>query len=321
MSESDVDVDGAERTALPVDEAAALVERVSDNVADVIVGHDDAIEHVLVTVLARGHLLLEDVPGVGKTMLARSIARSVECEFKRVQFTPDLLPADVTGSNVFNQKTQEFEFRPGPVFANVVLGDEINRAPPKTQSALLEAMEETQVTVDGDTRSLQEPFTVIATQNDVEPGRTYELPMAEIDRFMKKLRLGYPDSAEETEMLDRTAGDHPIEALESVATTSDLRRARRTVGDTEVSEPVRSYVTELANYTREEAQLGVSPRGSIALIRASQARAVVDGRGYVTPDDVQTEVRTVFPHRIRPRTGSETGLDVTEDALEAVPVE
>jgi len=321
MSESDVDTDGSERTALPVDEAASLVERVSDNVADVIVGHDEAIEDVLVTVLARGHLLLEDVPGVGKTMLARSIARSVDCEFKRVQFTPDLLPADVTGTNVFDQQSQEFEFRAGPVFANVVLGDEINRAPPKTQSALLEAMEEQQVTVDGDTRQLQDPFTVIATQNDVEPGRTYELPMAEIDRFMKKLRLGYPGSDEETEMLERTAGAHPIESLEPVATTEELRRGRQTVGDVAVSEPVRSYVTALANYTRENAQLGVSPRGSIALVRAAQARAVMNGRGYVVPDDIQREARTVFPHRIRPQTGSETGLDVTETALENVPVE
>jgi MoxR-like ATPase len=321
MSESDLDADVDERTALPVDEAADLVTRVSDNVADVIVGNDDAIEHILVTVLARGHLLLEDVPGVGKTMLARSIARSVDCEFKRVQFTPDLLPSDVTGSNVFNQKSQEFDFRPGPVFANIVLGDEINRAPPKTQSALLEAMEENQVTVDGETRELMDPFTVIATQNDVEPGRTYELPMAEIDRFMKKLRLGYPESVDETEMLDRTAGEHPIESLDAVATTEDLRKARATVADVEVSEPVREYVTALANYTREHAQLGVSPRGSIALVRASQARAILDGRGYVIPDDVQTETPTVFPHRIRPRTGSESGLDVAQNALDSVPVE
>ena len=318
MSDVEADVDG--RRAMSVDEASRVASRVADNVGEVIVGNTEAIEHVLVTVFARGHLLLEDVPGVGKTMLARSIARSVECEFKRVQFTPDLLPSDVTGSNVYNQKTQEFEFRAGPVFANVVLGDEINRAPPKTQSALLEAMEEQQVTVDGDTRQLADPFTVIATQNDVEPGRTYELPMAEIDRFMKKLRLGYPDPTDESAILDRTAGQHPIEELGSVATLEDLRRARRATADVTVGEAVREYVTELSNYTRDHAQLGVSPRASIALVRATQARAVLAGRDHVVPDDVQQEVRTVFPHRIRPRTGSETGLDVVEDALESVPV-
>nr|WP_277555737.1 MoxR family ATPase [Halobaculum sp. YSMS11] len=306
---------------MPVGEASDLVDRVADNVATVIVGNDAAVEHILVTVLARGHLLLEDVPGVGKTMLARSLAKSVDCEFKRVQFTPDLLPSDVTGINVYNQKSGEFEFRPGPVFANIVLGDEINRAPPKTQSALLEAMEEQQVTVDGVTRELPNPFTVIATQNDVEPGRTYELPLAEIDRFMKKLRLGYPDHADESEMLARTAGEHPIESLEAVATTEELRRARETVGEVAVSEPVRDYVTDLATYTREHAQLGVSPRGSIALVRASQARAVLEGRDYVVPDDVQTEVASVFAHRVRPRTGSESGLDVVEDALSSVTVE
>ncbi|MFC7070363.1 AAA family ATPase [Halobaculum lipolyticum] len=320
-AEHDGEGDLRELAPLPVSEAAELVDRVGDNVASVIVGNDAAIEHILVTVLARGHLLLEDVPGVGKTMLARALATSVDCEFKRVQFTPDLLPSDVTGINVYNQKSGEFEFRAGPVFANIVLGDEINRAPPKTQSALLEAMEEQQVTVDGVTRALPDPFTVIATQNDVEPGRTYELPLAEIDRFMKKLRLGYPSKADESEILDRTAGDHPIESLEPVATSAELRRARAAVGEVAVSEPVRDYVTELATYTRENAQLGVSPRGSIALVRASQARAVLDGRDYVVPDDVQTEAPSVFAHRVRPRTGSESGLDVVEDALSAVAVE
>ena len=315
------EADSADPAALPVSEASALVSRVADNVGRVIVGNDAAVEHVLVTLLARGHLLLEDVPGVGKTMLARSLARSVDCEFKRVQFTPDLLPSDVTGVNVYNQQSGEFEFRPGPVFANIVLGDEINRAPPKTQSALLEAMEEEQVTVDGVTRGLPDPFTVIATQNDVEPGRTYDLPLAEVDRFMKKLRLGYPDRTDESEMLDRTAGRHPIESLEPVATTRELRRARAAVGEVGVAEPVRDYVTDLATYTREHAQLGVSPRGSIALVRASQARAVLDGRDYIVPDDVQAEVRSVFAHRVRPRTGSESGVDVVEDALSSVAVE
>ena len=321
MSESPSTADAAAAAEPTVEAAGETARTVIDNVEQVIVGNHEAIEHLVCAMLGRGHVLLEDVPGVGKTMLARSIARSFECEFKRVQFTPDLLPTDITGVNVYNQQTGEFEFRSGPVFANVVLGDEINRAPPKTQSALLEAMEEGQVTVDGVTRRLPDPFTVIATQNDVEPGRTYELPLAEIDRFMKKLRLGYPDRADETEILDRTAGDHPIESLEPVATTEELRRARATVGDVGVSEPVREYVTDLATYTREHAQLGVSPRGSIALVRASQARAVIDGRDYVVPDDVQTEARSVFAHRVRPRTGSESGLDVVEDALQSVAVE
>jgi len=311
----------AGRNPLPVDEAADLAGRIGENVGEVIVGKEAEIEHVLVTAFARGHLLLEDVPGVGKTVLAKAVARSVDCSFKRVQFTPDLLPSDVTGTNVFNRKTNEFEFRPGPVFANVLLGDEINRAPPKTQSALLEAMEEEQVTTDGVTRSLPEPFFVIATQNDVEPGRTYELPVAEIDRFTKKLRLGYPDEDEEAAMLDRIAGRHPIESLEPVATREDLRRARATVAEVEVSEPVRAYVSRLAEYTREKAALGVSPRGSLALVRAAQARAVLDGREYVLPDDVQTEAPTVLAHRIRPESGSRTGLEVARGALRAVPVE
>jgi MoxR-like ATPase len=306
---------------LSIDAAAELVDRITENVERVIVGQHDAIEHIIVAFLARGHLLLEDVPGVGKTMLARSIATSIDCSFKRVQFTPDLLPSDVTGVNVFNQKTREFEFQPGPVFANVVLGDEINRAPPKTQAALLEAMEEEQVTVDGDTHRLPSPFTVIATQNDVEPNRTYELPMAEIDRFMKKLRLGYPTEADETELLGRVAGDHPIESLDPVASVPEVQRARRTVITVDVREPVRSYVTRLASFTRDHAQLGVSPRGGIALVRAAQARAVLEGRDYVVPDDIQTEIVTVWSHRIRPGGGDDDGTSVVERALDTVPVE
>ncbi|EJN58329.1 AAA family ATPase [Halogranum rubrum] len=311
----------SDRTALPVSDAAALSERITENVERVIVGHHDAIEHILIAMLARGHLLLEDVPGVGKTMLARSIAKSVDGSFKRVQFTPDLLPSDVTGVNVFNQQTREFEFQPGPVFANLVLGDEINRAPPKTQSSLLEAMEEQQVTVDGVTRDLPDPFTVVATQNDVEQGRTYDLPVAEIDRFMKKLRLGYPDEAAETDLLGRVAGRHPIESLEPVATVEELRQARATVADVDVAEPVRNYVSRLAAYTRNHAQLGVSPRGSIALLRAAQARAVLSDRDYVVPDDVQTEAPTVLSHRIVTQSGAQTGGAVVEDALDAVAVE
>ena len=320
------DTDAASETEefdgpLSVDDVAELAGRIADNVERVIVGHHDAVEHILITVLGRGHLLLEDVPGVGKTMLARAVATSIDGSFKRVQFTPDLLPSDVTGVNVFNQKTREFDFQEGPVFANVVLGDEINRAPPKTQAALLEVMEEEQVTVDGTTRRVPDPFTVIATQNDVEPNRTYALPMAEIDRFMKKLRLGYPDESEETELLGRVAGRHPIDSLDAVATVADLRRARETVSRVAVSEPVRAYVSRLTAYTREHAELGVSPRGAIAMVRAVQARAVLDGRDYVIPDDVQTEAVSVWSHRIRPGTAADDGVGVVERALDAVPVE
>ncbi|WP_425601059.1 AAA family ATPase [Halosolutus halophilus] len=309
-----------DHNALPVSTVADLCTEIEANVSRVIVGHDDAIEHVVTAILARGHVLLDDVPGVGKTMLARSIATSIDCTFRRVQFTPDLLPTDVTGVNVFNQKTREFEFNEGPVFANIVLGDEINRAPPKTQAALLEAMEEEQVTVDGDTRALPDPFVVIATQNAVEPNRTYDLPFAEIDRFMKKLTLGYPGPEEETELLGRTVGHHPIESLEPVADLETIVRARETVAGVRVNEPVREYATGLVGYTRENAHIGVSPRGTISLLRAAQARAVTEGREYVIPDDVATEAPLVLAHRIKTNSRDRDGPDVVADALEHVPV-
>lgn len=306
---------------VPIEDIQPLASSVVDNVKRVIVGQDDVIEHVVVTMLARGHVLLEDVPGVGKTMLARSIARSVDCQFKRVQFTPDLLPADITGVNVFNKQQREFEFQPGPVFANVVLGDEINRAPPKTQSALLEAMEEGQVTVDGETRPLPRPYTVIATQNAVEPDRTYDLPLAEIDRFTKKLQLGYPDPDDEAEMLDRVVGTHPIESLAPVTDTATLVGARQTVAEVTIEAPIREYATRLSTYTREHAELGASPRATVSLLRAAQARAAFSGRRYVLPDDIKTEAPVVFSHRIRTGDGSRSGTDVVENALTSVPVE
>jgi len=322
MTDTDTPVSGRqESTVEDVDDAQAVVSRVVDNVEQVIVGHHGEIEHILTALLGRGHILLEDVPGVGKTMLARAVSRSFDGSFKRVQFTPDLLPSDVTGVNVYNQETEAFEFRPGPVFANVVLGDEINRAPPKTQSALLEAMEEDQVTVDGETHGLPHPFTVIATQNTVERDRTYELPMAELDRFMKKLHLGYPGRDEETEMLDRMVGHHPIDELTSVATLDDLRRARDTAANVTVEESVRAYVTRLSQFTRRHAELGVSPRGGLAVLRAAQGRAILEGRDYVIPDDIQTEAEVVFPHRIRTSTDETTPRAVVENALESVRVE
>ena len=309
--------------ALPIDEAAEISRRIVENIEEIIVGQHEQIEQIVTAVLARGHVLIEDVPGVGKTMLARSIARSVDCEFTRIQFTPDLLPADVTGVNVFDQQTREFEFNPGPIFGNFVLGDEINRAPPKTQSALLEAMEEEQVTVDGETHAVPNPFIVVATQNTVEPNRTYELPMAQLDRFTKKLSLGYPGKDDEVSLLGRVTGDHPIGDLEPVASTAELIDAQEATKTVRVSEPIRDYATRLARYTREHAQLGVSPRGTIALLEAAQARALLEDREYVVPDDVQTEAPAVLSHRVRVEstTGAESGASVVEAALKTVPVE
>ncbi|MFC7027242.1 AAA family ATPase [Halomicroarcula sp. GCM10025324] len=319
MTDTDTSRGQQSDSALP--DATRVATDVIENVEEVIVGHHDEIEHLVVAILGRGHVLLEDVPGVGKTMLARAVAASVDGVFKRIQFTPDLLPTDVTGVNVFNQKSQEFEFRPGPIFGNVVLGDEINRAPPKTQSALLEAMEEGQVTTDGTTHAVPQPFTVIATQNTVEQNRAYDLPMAELDRFMTKLHLGYPDEAEEAAMLGSVVGHHPIEELSPVASIDALATARNTVAEVTVEEAIREYATRLARYTRERAQLGVSPRGSLSLLRAAQGRAVLEGRPYVVPDDVQQEAPVVLPHRVQTDSSEQTAEALVAEALETVAVE
>ncbi|MFW6448843.1 MAG: AAA family ATPase [Halobacteriota archaeon] len=310
------------RSVEDVDDVARLAEAVIDNVESILVGQRETVEDVLVAVLARGHVLLEDVPGVGKTMMARALAGSVDGSFRRIQFTPDLLPSDITGVNVYNQQTEAFEFQPGPIFANVVLGDEINRAPPKTQSAMLEAMEERQVTVDGESHPLPSPFTVLATRNIVEPHRTYELPLAELDRFTKTVQLGYPGERDEVELLDRVVGNDPIDELEPVVDAAGLRRAQSIVADIALEEAVREYATRLAAHTRQRADLGASPRATIALLRAAQGRAAIDGRGYVLPDDVRREARAVLAHRIRPALDDpETdGTSVVDNALKTVPV-
>lgn len=276
------------------------LKNVIDNIEKVIIGKRAVAELSVVAMLAGGHVLLEDVPGVGKTMLVRSLAKSVGAEFKRIQFTPDLLPSDVVGVSIYNPKEMEFNFRPGPIMGNIVLADEINRTSPKTQSALLEAMEESSVTVDGVTMQIPKPFFVMATQNPIEYEGTYPLPEAQLDRFLIKVKMGYPTEREEMEVLSRVQQAAPIEELTSVMTLEELKALQKEVKRVHVDETIRSYIVELAGRTRNESYvyLGASPRGSIALMRASQAYAMLQGREYVIPDDVQHLVIPVFSHRI-----------------------
>ena len=280
--------------------ATEIARRIVDNVKRVILGKDDVIELGLVTLLSRGHLLIEDVPGVGKTMLARSLAGSIGCTFHRIQFTPDLLPSDVTGVSVYNQKTGDFEFRPGPIMAQVVLTDEVNRATPKTQSALLEAMEERQVTVDGVTHQMPEPFFIIATQNPIEYEGTFPLPEAQLDRFLLRVRLGYPSAKEELAIMESQEKAHPIESLKPVATPEEILYLQQTATDIYVDPLVRDYIVALVDATRKrpEVALGASPRAVLGLFRASRALAMVRGRDYVVPDDVKALAESVMAHRI-----------------------
>jgi len=275
-------------------------ERVVANVERVIVGKHAEVRTALVALLCEGHILIEDVPGVGKTMLAKALSRSIGCTFRRIQFTPDLLPSDVTGLSIFNQKVQEFEFRPGPIMAQVVLADEINRATPKTQSALLECMEERQATIDGVSYAMPSPFLVIATQNPIEYEGTFALPEAQLDRFMLRLRLGYPKPMEELVILDEQKRLHPIDSIAQVLGVEELRLMQTAVKEVYVDQAVAEYIVRLVTATREhpDVYLGASPRGSINLYRASQALAALDGRDYVIPDDVKTLAVAVLAHRL-----------------------
>jgi len=281
---------------------ARVVGRVRANIERVIEGKPDVVSSALVVLLAEGHLLLEDVPGVGKTQLSKALARSIDCSVRRIQFTPDLLPSDVTGVSVFNQNTREFEFRPGGVFANIVVGDEINRASPKTQSALLECMEERQVTVDNNTYVLEQPFMVIATQNPIEMEGTYTLPEAQRDRFMARVSVGYPVEAAEIAMLDSHTRSNPLDDLEAVTDAAELRKLINIVGQVYVAPAVQRYTVAISAATRrsEELGLGASPRATLHLARAAKALAAISGRDYVLPDDVRAMTRPVLAHRLLP---------------------
>jgi MoxR-like ATPase len=305
---------------------AEFAARVRENIQKVIVGRDEVIDLALVALLCEGHILIEDVPGIGKTTLARSIAASLGCTFRRIQFTPDLLPSDVTGVSFFDQKTQEFEFRPGPVMSQVVLGDEINRATPRTQSALLEAMQERQITVDGETYPLPRPFLVLATQNPIELEGTFPLPEAQVDRFLIKLPIGYPTEAEEHAILLRFERQDPLGDLAPVVTPDELIGMQRQVRHVRVEESVRGYVVDVVRATRDhpDIQLGVSPRGTLALYNCAQALAAIRGREYVLPDDVKLLAPYVLTHRIlispATRLRGRRLADVLMDVIETVPV-
>ncbi|GAB2667871.1 MoxR family ATPase [Saccharopolyspora gloriosae] len=276
------------------------VQRIAANVEQVLVGKPEVVRIALVTLLAEGHLLVEDVPGVGKTSLAKALARSIDCTVNRIQFTPDLLPSDITGVSLYNRQAESFEFRPGPVFANIVVGDEINRASPKTQSALLECMEEDQVTVDGETYALDAPFMVIATQNPIEMEGTYALPEAQRDRFTARVSIGYPDPQAELAMVDEHTGREPMEQLRPVADADQIRALLRAVRGVHVSTELRRYVIDLVTATRTlpELRLGASPRSTLQLVRAARAQAALSGRDYVIPDDVQNVAVPVLAHRL-----------------------
>ncbi|MDP9416335.1 MAG: MoxR family ATPase [Actinomycetota bacterium] len=312
--------------AASLDELGDAAGRIRAAIESVIEGKPQAVKLALTVLLAEGHLLIEDVPGVGKTMLAKALARSVDCSVRRIQFTPDLLPSDVTGVSVFNQESRDFEFKPGAVFANVVVGDEINRASPKTQSALLECMEEQQVTVDGVTYHLEPPFIVVATQNPVEMEGTYPLPEAQRDRFMARVSMGYPSLSAELEMLDSHGRTSPLDDLEPVADAQDIAKLIEAVRSVHVADDVRRYVVDLVSATRTspELRLGASPRATLQLLRAARAAAALDNRDYVLPDDIQELAVPVLAHRLLPTADAQISRRTTEqivtDLLARVPL-
>ena len=307
-------------------EIEAIANRIVENVEKVIVGKRSAVQLTVLGLLCQGHILIEDVPGVGKTVLAKSLSKSVGCKFQRIQFTPDMLPSDVTGVSVFNQKNREFEFRPGPIHAQIVLVDEINRATPKTQSALLEAMEEKQVTVDGTTYPLEAPFMVLATQNPIEYEGTFPLPEAQLDRFLLRIRLGYPNKEQEMDILDRQQFHHPIESIEQTVTVEELLAVQTAVKEIYIDNLVKEYIVEVVRRTREhpDVYLGSSSRGALSLYRLSQARAAMFGRDYVLPDDVKALAGAALGHRIivgpAARIKDVEPDSIVQDILDRVPV-
>ncbi|MGH9169961.1 MAG: AAA family ATPase [Acidimicrobiales bacterium] len=309
-----------------VENASGIFTSIVENILRVIQGNESAVRHAVACLIGEGHLLIEDVPGVGKTTLGKAMAASVNCEHRRIQFTSDLLPSDVTGASVFDRETSKFEFRPGPIFANIVLGDEINRTPPKTQSALLESMEERQVTVDGVTYPLPSPFMVIATQNPIEHEGTYPLPVSQLDRFLMRLHLGYPDPAAEVDLLERHGIEEPLLDLAAVATPQQVLALTAKVKEVHCSPAVQRYIVDLANATRTHPAvlLGMSPRAALALQRAARAWAVLHGRDFVLPDDVKSLALPVIGHRLELRTARTAGTDhvasVVSELLAKVPV-
>lgn len=297
-----------------------MVDKVLQNIEDVMIGKREIAKLSVTALLARGHVLLEDVPGVGKTMMVRALAKSVAADFKRIQFTPDLLPSDVLGVSIYNPKEMEFEFRPGPILGDIILADEINRTSPKTQAALLEGMEEATVTIDGKTIVMEQPFFVMATQNPIEYEGTYPLPEAQLDRFLFKLKMGYPTQEEEINVLRRAENDTPIEKLPAVLSLQELIMLQEAVKEVTVTDSMKSYIVSLAAKTRDNpaVYLGVSPRGSIALMKACQAYALINGRNYVTPDDVQYLLPFVFSHRMTLRSDAKYDGITTEEVIERV---